>query len=113
MADHAASVSLSEDGGISVLSPTGDMGTHESPVLRAALRAAIERKPRRVVVDLAGVNYMATAGLATLVESLRYARDASVELVLCNLQPRVKAVFDIARLAAVFRITSTLDEAKK
>lgn len=112
MADHTATVATSEEGGLIILSPSGDMGTHESPVLRSALRGAIDRKPRRVVVDLAGVGYMATAGLATLVESLRASREASVELVLCNLQPRVKAVFDIARLAAVFRISGTLDEAK-
>ncbi len=113
MADHAATVATVEEDGMIILSPSGDMGTHESPVLRSALRGAIEKRPRRVVVDLAGVGYMATAGLATLVESLRGSRDASVELVLCNLQPRVKAVFDIARLASVFRIATTLDEAKR
>ncbi len=112
MADQTT-VEVTEENGIITLSPSGDMGTHESPSLRAALKAAIDKRPKRVIVDLSGVGYMATAGLATLVESLRGSRDASVELVLCNLQPRVKAVFDIARLASVFRITQTLDEAKK
>jgi anti-sigma B factor antagonist len=112
MAD-ATSVPLEQNGDTIVISPSGDMGTHESPTLRTALRAAVEKRPRRVVVDLSGVGYMATAGLATLVESLRATRDSSVELVLCNLQPRVKAVFDIARLSTVFRIVTTLEEAKQ
>lgn len=112
MADQTT-VDVKEENGIVILSPSGDMGTHESPSLRTALKAAIEKRPKRVIVDLSGVGYMATAGLATLVESLRGSRDASVELVLCNLQPRVKAVFDIARLASVFRIAATLEDAKK
>lgn len=94
-----------------ILSPVGDIGTHEAPALRNAIKSAYDKKPAKVVVDLAGVAYMATAGLATLVEALQLAKKANVQFVLCGMQERVLAVFEISRLASVFRIVKTRDEA--
>ena len=106
-------VAATEESGVIVLAPTGDLGAHESSALRAALRSALDRKPRRLVVDLAGVPYMSSAGVATLVEALRLSREGGVDMVLAGLHARVKAVFDIARLTALFRMTATVEDAKK
>jgi anti-anti-sigma factor len=53
---------------------------------------------------------MATAGLATLVEALQLAKKNNVQFVLCGLQERVLAVFEISRLASVFKIVKTRAE---
>ena len=99
------------DGGILVLSPLGEVGYHEAPMLRNSIREAFDKKPKRVVADLAGVSYMATPGLATLVEALQISKKTQIPLVLCSLSSRVRAVFEIARLHTVFRITDTVDAA--
>jgi anti-sigma B factor antagonist len=89
-----------------ILAPVGDIGYHEAPALRQAIRDTFDAKPPRVLIDLAGVNYMATPGLATLVEALQISKRSSVPLVLCSLTERVRAVFEIARLQSVFKIAA-------
>ena len=89
----------------------GEISTHESTVLRAALREALATKPRLLVVSLAGVTFMATAGVATLVECLQGANKAQCKLVLCGMEQRVKSVFEISRLTKVFTIVERADDA--
>ncbi|MFG0284278.1 MAG: STAS domain-containing protein [Phycisphaerales bacterium JB039] len=94
-----------------ILSPEGDVDLSASPSLRLRLREALEQRPARLVVNLGGVDYMDSSGVATLVEGLQIARRASTTLVLANLRDRVRSVFEIARLDTVFTIVGTVDEA--
>lgn len=98
------------DGAV-ILSPEGEVGYHEAPALRIALREALDRKPSRLVVNLAGVAYMATPGLATLIEALQISKRTQIPLVLCGLTDRVRAIFEIARLPSVFKIVADLPAA--
>lgn len=112
MADRGPlQVGVQESEGIVILSPVGEVGYHEAPALRTAIKEAFERKPRRMVVNLSGVSYMATPGVATLVEALQISKRTTVPLVLCNLTDRVRAIFEIARLQTVFKIVPDLDSA--
>src|SRR5712671_7918183 len=54
----------------------GRIDVDSSPDLRDCLLAILseERLPRAITVDLAGVPYIETSGIATLVEALRIAR---------------------------------------
>ncbi len=94
-----------------VVSPVGEVGYHEAPALRTALREALDRRPKRLIADLAGVGYMATPGLATLIEALQISKRTSVPLVVCGLTDRVRAIFEIARLHQVFKIMPDLPAA--
>ena len=112
MADKS-SLSIREEtrGEASVVAPAGEVGYHEAPALRSALRESLDRKPSRLIVDLTGIHYMATPGLATLIEALQISKRTNVTLVLCGLTDRVRAVFEIARLQTVFRIAADVDSA--
>lgn len=94
-----------------ILSPEGDVDLGASPSLRTRLHEALNQQPDRLIIDLGGVEYMDSSGVATLVESLQIARRSDTTLVLANLRDRVRAVFEIARLDTVFTITATVDEA--
>jgi anti-sigma B factor antagonist len=104
-------VEVKSDPSATVLSPKGEVGYHEAPTLQQAIRAAYDKKPKKLVVDLSGVSYMATPGLATLVEALQIGKKSSTPLVLCGLTDRVRAVFEIARLNTVFKITPDVEQA--
>ncbi len=97
--------------GALIVSPKGEVGYHEAPTLRTALREAFDKKPKRLVANLAGVSYMATPGLATLVEALQISKRTQTPLVLCNLTDRVRAVFEIAKLHTIFKIADSVDAA--
>jgi anti-sigma B factor antagonist len=112
MADRdLLNVSVTDRSGVTVLAPAGEIGYHEAPILQTAIKSAYDKKPRKLVIDLTGVSYMATPGLATLVEGLQISKKNGTPLVLTGLTERVRAVFEIARLNTVFKITVNVDEA--
>ncbi|CAG0984129.1 Anti-sigma-B factor antagonist [Phycisphaerales bacterium] len=94
-----------------VVSAKGDIGYHEAPTLRNVIREAYDKKPKGLIVELSGVDYMATPGLATLVEALQISKKSQIPLTLAGMTERVRAVFEIARLHTVFRIVPDLDAA--
>ena len=94
-----------------VVEPHGDVDMAQSPALRATLRDVQRDRPAWLIVNLEQVGYMDTAGLATLVEAMRTAKGHSGTMILCNMQDKVRAIFEIAQLHQFFKIVDSLDEA--
>ena len=99
--------------GATIVAPDGDIDLSRSPALRSTLRDAQAKKPGRLVVDLSGVDYMDSSGVATLVEALQIARRNNTRMVLCGMKERVRSIFEIARLDTVFTIAESRDAALK
>ncbi|MCX5658248.1 MAG: STAS domain-containing protein [Planctomycetota bacterium] len=100
------------DGVVATLA--GEIDYSRSPGLRNKLLELVAaKKPARLVLDLSGVPYMDSSGVATLVELFQAQRRANAKLVLFGLQPKVKGIFEIARLNTVFSIAPDLEGAKK
>jgi len=91
----------------------GEIDFSRSPDLRSELMAILKAQPKKLVLDLSGVPYMDSSGVATLVEALQFQRKGGNKLVLCSLQPKVRGIFEIARLNMVFEIVSDAETAKK
>ena len=90
----------------------GDVDLSCSPLLRDRLLVMTERSLDRLVVDLSEVPYMDSSGVATLVEALQRQRRGNGKMVLCGLQPKVRSIFEIARLDTVFVIVDDPEQAK-
>lgn len=97
--------------GVTILRPAGDIDLSRSPILRNDIRKALGDKPRRLVIELSGVAYMDSSGVATLVEAMQLARKINASLVLCALTDRVHSIFEIARLDQFFTIHVDLNAA--
>lgn len=108
-----ASISIAQQtrGSAVVLQPSGDVDMSQSPALRDAIRQAFQDRPERLVVDLDQVEYMDSSGLATLVEAMKTINNQNRRLVLCNMRPRVRAIFEIARLDRYFVISDSVEDA--
>ncbi|MDJ1176149.1 STAS domain-containing protein [Roseofilum capinflatum] len=61
-------------------------------------------------LDLAGVDFMDSAGLGKLVSGLKTARQQDCRLVLCHIPGQVKLILDIAKLEGVFEVYSSYEE---
>ncbi len=94
-----------------VVTLAGDVDLHRTPELQQELVRVVERRPRRIVLDLTAVQYMDSSGVASLVKLLSSTRRQNVELKLCGLTHRVRSIFEITRLETVFDICPTLKEA--
>jgi anti-sigma B factor antagonist len=63
------------------------------------------------VLDLSHVDFMSSAGLREMVNSLKSARKASGDLRLAQPSDRVREVLEMAGLDTIFRIYSTQADA--
>lgn len=97
--------------GAAIVRPIGDVDLMGSPTLKQEIRKVVTPAVKTLVIDLAGVGYMDSSGVATLVEAMQLARRGQIKLVLCALQPKVKSIFEIARLDTVFTIVDTVESA--
>jgi len=89
----------------------GSVDIASSPELRGELRVAVEAKRPRIIVDMGGVTFVDSSGLATLIEALQGTKRYDGKLRLCCLTPAVLGVFQLANLDNIFSIFPNRDEA--
>jgi len=87
-----------------VLDLSGEVDLQSSPKLRELLQSKAKVKCPKLLINLEKVAYIDSSGLATLIEYFQTSRPYKGSLALCNLTPRVKNVFEIARLDQIFAI---------
>ena len=90
-----------------LITVTGEVDLYSSPDLRTAILTAIPKAAERVAVDLSGVEYMDSSGVATLVEGLKSAREHSTVLRLVDPSEAVMSVLKLARLDSLFEVGTT------
>ena len=94
-----------------VLPLNGEIDLHVSPTITASLNQMIEKKPKRLVVDLSEVSYIDSAGLAALIEAMQKVEGYGGKFLLAELQETVRSIFEISRLDQVFQIFPDADAA--
>jgi anti-sigma B factor antagonist len=94
-----------------VLPLKGEIDLHVSPSVTASLNVMIQKKPKRLVVDLSQVTYIDSAGLAALIEAMQTVEGYGGKFALAGLQETVRSIFEISRLDQVFQIFPNADAA--
>ena len=100
---------IREEAGIAVLALSGDVDLDTSPRVRKALLDCVGLK-RGVLVDMSGVTYIDSSGVASLVEAFQTARKSATLFGLVSVSPAAMRVLELARLDRVFAIHATLAE---
>ena len=85
----------------------GDIDLESSPKARQALLECVGRA-RPVLVDLSGVSYIDSSGVASLVESFQAARKGGRAFALAAASEATLRVLQLARLDKVFTIYETV-----
>ena len=92
----------------------GDVDMNTSPDVRNSLGEVFKQGgSRAILIDLAGVRYMDSSGIATLVEAMQNCMKQGMRLRLVSLSPSVRDVFELARLSSIFEIFPGEKEASK
>ncbi len=76
----------------------------ESSLLREDVKKVIQDGAKRVVLNLAEVNYIDSGGLGTLVALHTTARNAGATIKLANLTKRVGDLLQVTKLLTVFEV---------
>ena len=90
----------------------GAIDIQNSPGLRRALFENLSESPR-LAVNMAGIRYIDSSGIATLIEVLKKAQDLKKDFVLFGLGASVYNVLKLTNLLGVFRIADTEEDALK
>ncbi len=72
--------------------------------LRDAVRKLVAEGQKKIILNLAEVDYIDSSGVGELVGSFTTVRNAAGELKLLNLSPKVKDVLYVTKLYTVFDI---------
>ncbi|MGO8815130.1 MAG: STAS domain-containing protein [Terriglobia bacterium] len=103
-----------EVNGVTVLQLIGRVTLgEESSQLRTKLKDLLSQGRTRLVLDLAEVTYIDSAGLGTLVAGFTSAQNQGAGLKLANLTKRFNEQLHITKLVTVFDVFDNVDAAVK
>ena len=90
----------------------GDVDMNTSPDVRTNLGELFKQGgARALLINLSGVRYMDSSGIATLVEAMQNCMKKGMKLRLVEPSPSVRDVFEMARLASIFDIVPNANDA--
>jgi anti-sigma B factor antagonist len=99
-------------GNATVLDVTGRMTMgHDASEFRDRIDSLIARAHNRIVINLAGVSYMDSAGLGELLAARTTLSTSGGQVRLVNLTQKIDELMTITKLSTVFEICSNEDEA--
>ena len=87
-----------------VIAPSGRVDSVSSGELERHLVSRLDAGERRLVIDLAGVEYISSAGLRVLLVAAKRLRPPAGALVLCGIGPSVRTVLELAGFMSLFAV---------
>lgn len=96
--------------GAYVVTLTGEINGQTYPVLENELDQLLEEGPTVIVLDMAGVNYLSSAGIRVILKTKKVLTAHTGKLVFLNLQPQIKKVFEIINALPNMRVFKDLKE---
>jgi anti-sigma B factor antagonist len=107
-------IAIRQSGTSIVVDVKGDIDLYNSPEVRKVILEELkEKKTPRVIVNLSGVRYIDSSGVASLVEGLKVSRTLSSRFMLYGLSPAAREVLELSRLIRVFEVYASEEEALK
>jgi len=103
-----------EQDGVVILQPTGKiMGGLDATMLHDKLYEYIEQNKKKVVIDLARVDWMNSTGLGILISGYTTLRNHDGTLKLANVTDKIQSLLTITKLVSVFEAHDSVDNAIK
>ena len=97
---------------VTIFDVTGHIDLANSPEIRKTLLKELrEMKTPRVIMNLKGVKYIDSSGVASLVEGLKASRDLGSRFILFGLSGSAREVLQLSRLLKVFEVYDDEEQA--
>ena len=100
-----------QSGAITVLQITGKLDAKTAPTLSGELKGLIGTGHSKIICDLTGVTYIASAGVGTLKAGLVDAKKNGGDLRLANPKKEVLDVLEVLGFARLFTIAADVNHA--
>ncbi|MGA1867925.1 MAG: STAS domain-containing protein [bacterium] len=100
---------VSTEGRYTIITLDGDVDLHSSPQARKQVLHYLNNN-HNIAVDLSGVGYIDSSGIATLVEGFQLSRKKRRQFALVGVSGMVTKVIQLARLDAIFPIYNSVND---
>ena len=99
------------NGATTVIEATGRLDMVAAPKLKALIQSAVTKGETPVVIDLSGVTFMDSTGLAVLISGLRVTRQAGSDLRIAGATSQVLSVLQMTGIDRIIQPYANIDEA--
>ncbi len=89
----------------------GRFDARNAQTVKETLKQLVDSGTTHLIVDLAQVPFIDSAGLAALVSALKLTRRAGGNVLLSGVQPQARTVFSLTMLDQVFTIHPSVEAA--
>jgi len=97
---------------VHVIRVDGVVDTVTSPELDSVIGSLVEQRRYRIVIDLAGTNYISSAGWGIFISRLREIREGGGDLKLARMTTDVREIFDLLEFDGILPCHERLDAAQ-
>jgi anti-anti-sigma factor len=97
-------------GAVLVLSPQGRLDSTTAPAFEQTVRARLAEGHRDLVIDLAALDYVSSAGLRIFMVIAKSLKAERGRIVLCRLQDGVREILRISAFDRIFTILPSVTE---
>ncbi|MHA3904726.1 STAS domain-containing protein [Castellaniella sp. WN] len=102
---------IDKSGTALIVQPEGQVNSANAAAFEADLLALVDKGEQRIVLDLARLNYISSAGLRVVLLLAKKLKQSDGALALCDIQPYVREVFEISGFLAILNVYATRAEA--
>ena len=98
---------------LDVLVLKGRLDAASAKELKGRVNALVQENRVKLIIDMAGVDFIDSSGLGSLVSSLRKVNEKQGDIKVVALQKQVRSVFELTRLHCIFGISDDVEAALK
>ncbi len=104
---------IDADSSVSTVRVDGIVDTITSKEVERAIEGLIGRDQHRIVMDLAGVDYISSAGWGVFISHLKEAREHSGDLRLSGMIPNVREIFELLEFDTILNSFESASQATR
>ncbi len=97
--------------GTFIVSPSGSIDSETYMELENKLQPVFEAAPKAIVFDMKKVGYISSMGIGVILTTKKTLEKAGGMVMMVNLQPQIKKVFDVVQAIPGFSIFASIEEA--
>lgn len=98
-------IMIKEIDNTTIITCSGRIDTLTAPEFEKQVYPHIDSSTNKIILELTQVDYISSSGLRVFIISQKKCHSSNKKLVLTNMTPEVKEVFDISGLSQLFEFS--------
>ena len=93
------------------ISPVGSIDSETADIFEKKVDSILALAPKVIIFNMEGVTYITSMGLSVMVKAERAIKASGKTLIVVNLPPQIKKVFDVVASLPAFNVFESIEEA--